>query len=400
MKIVDLKATPVALPMEAPLRHSAAVHPGRCIRTILQVYTDEGAVGVGELEDVVHQQQLNILRPLLYGRDPFDLEQLRAIVIGTGHLLLQGQNLARNRIYAGLEIALMDLQAKALGRPLHKLLGGKLCDEVPMSAYLFYRYESAGHPAVSTPEEMVQHARDLVARYGFRTLKLKGGVLHPDDEIATMRALRSAFGAEVQLRLDPNNVWSLGTAIRAGHRLREVDLEYLEDPTWGIDGMAEVQRLTGIPLATNMCVVTFEQIPPAVAKRAVSVILSDPWYWGGPWGVKHLGVICQTFKLGLGMHSGLETGVGLAAMLHTAATLPNLCYAVDAHYHHLTDDLIAGGKMEYRDGCFPVPDGPGLGVEVDEERLKEAARRYELEGGLGFPLDPKRPEWYQRIPGW
>ncbi|MFI5398053.1 MAG: enolase C-terminal domain-like protein [Candidatus Binatia bacterium] len=400
MKIVDFKATPVALPMEAPLRHSAAVHPGRCIRTILQLYTDEGIVGIGELEDVVHEGQLNILRPILYGRDPFDIEQLRILIIGTGHLLLQGQHLARNRLYAGIEIALMDIQAKILGRPLHQLLGGKLREEIPMSAYLFYRYESKEYPAVSTPEDMVAHARDLVTRYGFRTLKVKGGVFEPDHEIATMQQLRAAFGPKYQLRLDPNNVWALGTAIRAGHRLREVDLEYLEDPTWGIDGMAEVAHRTGIPLATNMCVVTFEQIPPAVAKRAVDVMLADPWYWGGPWGVKHLAVICQTFKIGLGMHSGLETGIGLAAMLHTAAALPNLIYAVDAHYHHLTDDLIVGGKMEYRDGALRVPDGPGLGVEIDEERLKDAARRYELEGGLSFPLDPKRPEWYQKFPMW
>jgi glucarate dehydratase len=400
MKVVDLKATTVAVPMEAPLRHSAAVHPGRCIRTILQLTTDEGIVGLGELEDVVHERQLDILRPVLIGRDPFDLEQLRTLVIGTGHLLLQGQNLARNRLYAGLEIALMDLQAKALGKPLHKMLGGKLRDEIPMSAYLFYRYESKTHPAVTTPEEMVEHARDLVERYGFRTLKLKGGVFHPDHEIATIQQLREAFGPDYQLRLDPNNVWSLGTAIRAGHRLREFDLEYLEDPTWGIDGMAEVSRQTGIPLATNMCVVTFEQIPPAVAQRAVAVILSDPWYWGGPWGVKHLAVICQTFKIGLGMHSGLETGLGLATMLHVASSLPNLVYAVDAHYHHLTDDIIVGGKMEYRDGAFPVPDGPGLGVELDEERLADAARRFEVEGGLGFPLDPKRPLWYQKFPTW
>jgi len=400
MKIVDLKATTVALPMEAPLRHSAAVHPGRCIRTVLQVYTDAGLVGLGEWEDVVSQRELNILRALVSGRDPFDLEQLRIIIIGTGHLLLQGQNLSRNRLYAGLEIALMDLQAKALGQPLHKLLGGKLRDEIPTSAYLFYRYETKTHPAVTTPEEMVAHARDVIGRYGFRTIKVKGGVFHPDHEIATMQQLRTAFGPQCQLRLDPNNVWSLGTAIRAGHRLRDLDLEYLEDPTWGIDGMAEVQRLTGIPLATNMCVVTFEQIPHAVAQRAVAVILSDPWYWGGPWGVKHLAVICQTFKIGLGMHSGLETGVGLAAMLHIAAALPNLVYAVDTHYHHLTDDVIVGGKMEFRGGCLRVPDGPGLGVEIDEERMKDAARRYELEGGLGFPLDPQRPHWYQKFPMW
>jgi glucarate dehydratase len=399
MKIVDFKATTVALPMEAPLRHSAAVHPGRCIRTILQVFTDEGIVGVGELEDEAPRDLLEILRLALVGRDPWDIEQLRILVIGTGHLLLQGRTSPQPALRGARDRA-DGPQAKALGMPFHKLLGGMLRAEIPMSAYLFYRYESKTHPAVTTPEEMVAHARELVDRYGFETLKLKGGVFHPDHEIETIRRLREEFGPRCQLRLDPNNCWGLGTAIRAGHRLRELDLEYLEDPTWGIDGMAEVSRQTGIPLATNMCVVTFDQIPAAVAQRAVAVILSDPWYWGGPWGVKHLGVICQTFKIDLGMHSGLETGVGLAAMLHIASALPNLVYAVDAHYHHLTEDLIVGGKMEYREGALRVPQGPGLGVEVDEERLREGARRYQVEGGLGFPLDPKRPLWYQKFPAW
>ncbi len=400
MKIVNFKATPVAVPMEAPLRHSAAVHPGRCIRTILEVQTDEGITGIGELEDVVHQRQLAVLAPLLIGRDPFDLEDLRVQVIGAGHLLLQGQYLARNRIYAGIEMALMDIQGKAIERPLYQLLGGAVRKRIPMSAYLFYRYASDEFPEVSSPEEMVSHARDLVQRYGFRTLKLKGGVFEPVHEIETIAALRQEFGPEYRLRLDPNNVWALGTAVRAGHKLRQYDLEYLEDPTWGIDGMAEVQRQTGIPLATNMCVVTFEQIPYAVERRAVTVILSDPWYWGGLWGLKHLSVICQTFKLDLGMHSGTELGVGLAAMLHAAASLPNLAYAVDAHYHHLRWDIIKGGMMRYQDGELAVPEGSGLGVELDEERMAEAAAYFEKHGGYSFPLDPWRPDWYQRWPAW
>ena len=100
------------------------------------------------------------------------------------------------------------------------------------------------------------------------------------------------------------------------------------------------------------------------------------------------------------MHSGLETGVGLATMLHVASALSNLIYEVDAHYHHLKKDLIVFGKMEYRDGALRVPDGPGLGVEVYEEQPREGARRYKVEGGLGFPLDPKRPLWYQKFPAW
>jgi len=403
MKIVDVRARTVAVPMEAPLRHSAAVHPGRCIRTILEIFTDEGLVGLGEWEDVVSGQRVGILKFLLLNKDPFNvIEWLRRQILFAGHVSLQGQGLERNRLYAAVETALLDLQAKVLGRPLYALLGGKLRDHIPMSAYLFWRYASQDGrwPAVSTPDEMVAHAQDLVNRYGFRTIKLKGGVFDPEVEVATVRALRERFGPRYELRLDPNCVWSTERAIRVGKQLEELDLEYLEDPTFGIEGMAEVARHVDIPLATNMCVVTFEQIPHAVRERAVNVILSDPWYWAGPLGVKHLSVICETFHLGLGMHSGLELGPGLALMLHTACTLPNLSHAVDAHYHHLLDDVIKGGKMQYVDGAFPVPEGPGLGVELDEDRMTEYEAYFQKHGGISFPLDPQRPEWYQRVPTW
>jgi glucarate dehydratase len=99
---------------------------------------------------------------------------------------------------------------------------------------------------------------------------------------------------------------------------------------------------------------------------AVDIILTDIHYWEGPRGVKDLEAVCRTFNLGLAMHSGAEFGIELAAMLHTASTIPTMTFAGDAHYHYLTDDIIQGGKLPYIDGAIRVPEGPGLGVELDE----------------------------------
>lgn len=125
-------------------------------------------------------------------------------------------------------------------------------------------------------------------RYGFGTVKLRGGVLEPEAEMQTMRALREELGPQVRLRFDPNASWTPGTAIRWAPLLEEIGLEYYEDPAPHLAGMAEVRGRTRLPLATNMCVTSFADIAPALSTRGVDVILSDPWYWGGPTQVRVL----------------------------------------------------------------------------------------------------------------
>ena len=205
---------------------------------------------------------------------------------------------------------------------------------------------------------MVADCRDLLAKHGFRTIKLKGGVFAPEHDVATIAALREALGEEYLLRLDPNAVWTAETAIRMGKRLEAFDLEYYEDPTWGIAGMAAVRERVRIPIATNMCLIDFDHFAPAIRENAVDIVLSDPWYWGGLYNTKILAAMCKTFGLGVGLHSGTEFGIGLAAMLHVAAAIPNLVHAIDSHYHHLTDDVIAGGMLRYIDGAMSPPEGP------------------------------------------
>jgi len=273
-----------------------------------------------------------------------------------------------------------------------------------VSSNRFYRYpNSQGQGEVTSPDRMVAHAQELSERYGFRTLKLKGGVFEPEHEFQTLVALRKVFGSDYKLRFDPNAIWAPSTAIRMGERLREYDLEYYEDPAWGLPAMANVRSRVAMPLATNMSVIEFEDLGPAVTMGAVDVILSDPWYWGGLLHTRMLDMMCKTLGLGVGMHSGTEFGVGLTVMLHVAVTMPNLVHAIDSHYHHLTDDILEGGKLQYRDGSMAPPDKPGLGIRLDEEKMA----RYEAmfherrqAADYWYPPDPRRPEWFPIVPSW
>ncbi|MDR7495006.1 MAG: enolase C-terminal domain-like protein [Armatimonadota bacterium] len=394
MRISKITAVKVIVPIEAPLRHSYGVHEAFA-RTLVRVFTDEGLTGLGETSARLPTEQVETVGARIVGEDPFDLERIRMKI---SH---QGYYTRHSLILGALEMACLDLQGKAMNLPAFKLLGGAFRNDVPVAGYLFYRYPQADQPGVATSEEMVEHARDLVARYGFGTLKLKGGVLRPETEIATVGALREAFGSTMRLRFDPNGVWTPETAISAGMRLEAYDLEYYEDPTWGIAGMAAVRRQTRIPIATNMCVVDFDQFAPAVQAGAVDIILSDLWYWGGLHATKILARMCQTFGLGIGMHSGIELGIGLAAMLHLAVTIPNLTHAIDVHYHHLRDDVISGGLLKCRDGMMRPPEGPGLGVALDEERVaRYRLRETSHDRGLAAAVDPFRPEWFPTYPSW
>jgi glucarate dehydratase len=153
-----------------------------------------------------------------------------------------------------------------------------------------------------------------------------------------------------------------------------------------------------MPLATNTVVVNFEQLAANVLDTAVDVILLDTTFWGGIRQCVKAANVCETFQLGVAVHSSGELGIQLATMLHLGAVIPNLSFAADAHYHHLTDDIIEGGKFKYENGSIKVPDAPGLGIKLNREKLGEYAELYKRLGGYPYDQDPLRPDWTPTIP--
>lgn len=397
MKITNIKATTVAMPLEAPIRHSNGCHWGRFVRTIVQVETDEGITGLGEMGGGGESAEnaITALNKYLVGHDPMQLEQLYWKICNPTASLYNN----RLQLHAAIEFACIDIVGKKLGIRACDLLGGALREEVPFASYLFFRYknEQTNIGGEETAEAMVAHAKELVNKYGFTSHKLKAGVFHPDHEIEVFKAISAAFPAH-RVRIDPNAAWSVEDAIRIGKAIEHLPNDYYEDPTWGMEGMRRVRDMVRIPTSTNTVVVNFEQLAACIRTNAIDVILLDTTFWGGMRQAWKASVVCEKFQVGVAVHSSGELGIQLATMLHLGAAIPNLSFAADAHYHHITDDIIKGGKLTYVNGAIKVPDGNGLGVELDEDKLKQYNEYYKEVGGYQYDRDPQRPEWFSVLP--
>lgn len=395
MKIVDIRATTVAVPLEAPLRHSNGAHWGRFVRTIVEVEADNGLVGLGEMGGGGESAEAAFrgLLPYLRDHDPFQLETLRFKIANPTASLYNN----RTQLLAAIEFACLDLIGQQLGVAVCDLLGGRIREEVPFASYLFFRYAADGFAEVRTPEQLVEHTRALKAAHGFTVHKLKGGVFPPDYELECYRALAAAFPGD-RLRYDPNAVLSMAEALRFGQAIESLDNDYLEDPVLGLEGLRLVRERVRVPIATNTVVVNFEQLAANVLRRGADVVLLDTTFWGGVRACVKAAGVCETFQVDVAVHSSGELGIQLATMLHLGAVLPNLTYAADAHYHQLRDDVIEGGKLAYSGGTIPVPSGPGLGVRLDRDRVARYAELYKREGGYPYDRDPGRPGWFARVP--
>ncbi len=388
LKIAAVRVTPIAI-KDPPLLNALGVHEPFGLRSIVEVEGSDGRVGLGETYgDAPVLGLLLATRESLLGLSPFNLNGIWARVLaasgaaapGTGdaEMELAPGSLAGNLVnsaFSAFEVACLDLQARHLGVPLVELLGGAVRQAVPYSAYLFYKFAAEIDPEYASdpwgealePGQIVAQARRMINLYGFDSIKLKGGVRDPEAEVASIKALKAAFPGHF-LRIDPNGNWSLPTSIRVAEALQG-DLQYYEDPTPGLEGMAELHRATGMPLATNMVVTCWDELRRSVALNSVQIVLSDHHYWGGLRNSQALARACHTFGLGLSMHSNSHLGISLMAMTHLAASVQHLGYACDTHYPWQEDEVLVGGKLPITQGCVHLTDRPGLGVDLDQDRL-------------------------------
>ena len=420
LPIVKVTVTPVAF-HDPPLLNVIGVHEPCALRGIVQLHTDGGITGLGETYgDQVHLARLNRAADALVGVNAFDLNEVRRVVaaslgaddsqVGAGMAGMVMTSSTLDRVYSPFEVACLDAQGHALNLSVSDLLGGAVRDAVPFGGYLFYKW--GGHPGqpddefgeILTPEALIDLARHWEAEYGFTAWKLKGGVLPVDDEVAAIEALADAFPSR-PLRIDPNGAWTIETSIRVGNHLDGV-IEYLEDPTPGIEGMGVVAKSVPMPLATNQAVVSFADVPAGIAAGTAQVILSDLHFWGGLKRSLTLAGICETFGMGLSMHSNSHLGISLAAMTHLGAATPNLTYACDTHWpwKRTDEDVVVAGSLTFRDGAVPVPTGPGLGIELDTDGLEKLHCLY-LDCGqrdrddTGY-MRTVRPDFDPSIPRW
>lgn len=419
--IKEVIITPIAV-TDPPLLNAAGLHAPYALRTIVELVTDDNISGISEIPgNIAIDQALEKSKSFIIGKDPFELNQIRDTLVahfGVDKASERGDAPWDQRtlvhIFSAVEVACLDIIGKIINRPVVDILGGRRRESVPFSAYLFYKYEGAGgafglgtdpnatgwdaarQASALNPQEIVTQAKAMCAAFGFTSIKLKGGVFEPRQEVDAVMALRAAFGIDVPIRIDPNALWKTDTAIQYGKEMEGV-IEYLEDPVRGQENMAIVRKALQTPLATNMCTTSFEDIPRSIELGSEDIILSDHHFWGGLQASMTLAGICQTFGRDLSMHSNSHLGISLAAMVHLGAALPNVKYALDTHYPWQSDDVIMGGRFTFEDGQVAVPSGAGLGVELDRKALAVLHQQY-LNCGLTKRNDETEMQKVQ--PGW
>ncbi|WP_421797544.1 glucarate dehydratase family protein [Haliscomenobacter sp.] len=420
-RIKDIHITPIAT-VDPPLLNAAGLHAPYALRTVLEIVTEDNISGISEIpgtKDI--DAALEDSKKLLIGQDVFQLNHIRQMLVqafgkdsSADRGLAPWDQRKLVHIFSAVEVACLDIIGKVTNKPVVDLLGGKMRDRVPFAAYLFYKYAGAGgelgfdldpnasgwdaarQKSALNPEEIVAQAQAMCREFGFQSIKLKGGVFPPRQEVDAIFALREAFGPDVPLRIDPNALWQVETAIQYGQEMEPV-LEYLEDPVRGQENMALVRKALKTPLATNMCTTSFEEIPRSITLGSEDIILSDHHFWGGLRASMTLAGICETFGRGLSMHSNSHLGISLAAMVHLGAALPDMTYALDTHYPWQSDEIIIGGRLKFEEGSVMVPTEPGLGVELDRVALAKLHKNYKA---CGLTKRNDEVEMQKVQPGW
>ena len=435
MKIKDLRIHSIAI-ADPPLRSSYGLHAPYALRTIIELESEDGIIGINETYGGESPAAaLRAIREKIIGANAFRItgtinpamDKFKGNGLDRSQtFLVPGENPLdeTTRTYAAIEVACLDLIGKSIGVPVCDLIGGRVRDKVPFSAYPFYKHGGGGgegkdirddeYGEALSPETLVAQVKQMMKNYGFTSVKFKAGVLDPDEEIETVKQMYQEFGPGVPLRIDPNSAWTVETSVKVGKALaRELSGGgYLEDPTAGIDGMAAVRRQLvesgiNVPLASNVAVTSFKDLPATVAQDAVQIILCDHHYWGGMRQVQHLAKLAETFNIGLSMHSNSHLGISLMAMAHVASATPHLTYACDTHYpwQSAEDEVVNGGRIPIKGGCVTIPDKPGLGVDLDYDQLARGKERYlqvpykkrDDEAEMRKHVDPN---WKRVLPRW
>jgi glucarate dehydratase len=341
---------------------------------IVEVETDDGIVGIGECPGVpdasAATHALETMTPLLLRHEASDiLSFLRRVDMhGWHHSPYQG-----NIAAAALEMALWDIVGKAGGLPLHAMLGGLERRQIPYYWYVW---------VPDRDEESVrEQAADGVSR-GFRTMYLKIGFDVAND-LALVRAVRDEVGPEIAIRVDANEGWTPFTAIEALREFEDVGLEFLEQPIdmHDISGLAYLRRQTRTRIGANQSAWLMHQVPQILAERAADVVVTDPHQLGSMIAFRDAARMCEAAHVPVIKHSFGDLGITTAATLHVLGGLHEPTLAHQTHLTILEHDLLTE-RFEFTDGCLDVPDGPGIGVEIDRDALQHYAEMHDNVGEL------------------
>ncbi len=377
MKIASVTCTPLAARAPRPVEFSIGTFP-TFYATVVQVATDDGLAGAGECiarrsPEIVASIVDRLLAPLVVGRDPWDVEGLWDEMLS----LLRRWGHSRGFVVeamSGIDTALWDLLARSVGKPLYKFLAGAGRERVRCYISKVYFDEIP---------RMAEEARTQVAR-GFNALKVQIGwpAARGGDraDVRTVRAIRDAVGPDVALMLDVNGGYDVGTAVRVGRQLEDLDVAWLEEPVPAddLDGYAHIRRSVRVPLAAGEVEFGLFGFRDLIARGCIDVLQPEVARIGGITAARRLWALAHAHNLQYAPHTGFSGGIAHLASLHLAAAAPNFSI-----YEYMGTRYVENPLREIFTEPFPVPDagmlalpqGPGLGLDLDPEALRRYAVR-------------------------
>jgi L-alanine-DL-glutamate epimerase-like enolase superfamily enzyme len=385
-RIVNITATPVSIPFAYPERWAFGEHRGMT-SIIVQIETDTGVVGLGEVvpggpgpKTLV--AAIEEASTLLIGRSAIDIEAntRRLMYVGGWYMFARTGNL----VIAGLETAMWDILGQTLGQPLFRIFGGAVRESVEYVYYLQRR------PDI---EELLEEARNAIGE-GFRTIWLKGG----DNEAADLEVvarLRETLGAEPRIRLDANEAWTVGTALRMLVRLEPFDLEFVEQPVRldDLDALVRLRQSTRVPIGVNQSGWTGQRILDVITRRAADVIVTDPHQEGGLSAFRRVVGMCEIAGLPVAHHAFSGLTIAMTASLHVLCSSANCILGNQAYAPGFLEADVTDVEFDITGGTAKPSDRPGLGVSIDPVKLKTAADRFRDEGFYPFFDAGSSPSW-------
>jgi L-alanine-DL-glutamate epimerase-like enolase superfamily enzyme len=369
MNISDLKTTVVSIPIKKPYPTAFGAFSGHVTAVIVEVYTNDGLVGIGEspvlYSGEIAKQMIEFSRPLLLGQDPFDVEVIRK-------KLYAHYNLIHFHIHAagwalsGIEMALWDLIGKFCKKPLYKLWGGAIRKRIPFWGWV----------AGSDFDSMMTESKTFV-KDGFTTIYTKIGI-DPEWDIQAVRSMREAVGNNVKIRVDANQAWSTSTAIKMIKKLEKYDLEFVEQPVllYSLDALRRVKEAVDTPILAHESSWTFYDALKVIKSCAADAIQLDPRFDAGFMGARVSAGMAEADGMSAIIHSFSDLGITTSAYCHLIASAPSFMHANQTNYYALSDD-VTKEILVFKNGCIDVPEAPGIGVELDPEKMHRYSQLYE-----------------------
>jgi glucarate dehydratase len=372
-RIADVRATPVNIPLEAPYRFSYG-SIASLTKTIVEVETDDGVVGLGEVASGDQSGRVAGLRDRLIGLDILDLNEAERRCVPAMRATPWDDVLAARRVFGGVEMALWDARGRAEGVPLSLLLGGAVRSHVELTEYFSYRLAGPSHRGESTPLEVARHCARMIEEHGAGPFEGKVCTVSLDEEIEMVREVRAAIGDARRLTLDANGGWTVPTAREAIRRLDRHAIHYYEDPVETLEELAQLRAHTPASFSSHDV-----DLGKAIALRAPDAIVTNLNELGGIRRTVEFIASCARFDVGFRFHSG-ETGIATAAYLHVSGAVEHVREPSQTLVRWYADDVIAGGPFAPANGVLAVPSGPGLGVTLDRDALRRCHERFLGEG--------------------